>query len=215
MQELRGYNGDFVQIRHPAEVVGNEVHRMLYSDQGKKAIAVLPTYGFTSRLIVEKGHDEKQVEFSISQKWIAALTILLNMFPEYGLVWKLHPNAADDHLWQRITHRVGGQIGKMKVLTPQANATELIVNSQVIVTDVSTVFWFANLLPQKIVISLDIFGYDYGDEAIYYEGVRYFNNLDDLASASFNQSFQDKKRERENLPTLTQTLNSILSLKEG
>ncbi|MHB8772536.1 MAG: polysialyltransferase family glycosyltransferase [Syntrophales bacterium] len=212
MQEARGYEGDFIRIRHPAEVVGDEVHRVFYPVGNRPVIAVMPTYGYTSRLLIDKGLDEKQVELDISQKWVEALTILLAKFPkEYGVAWKLHPHAAADQLWKRITSRVNERIEGMQVLSPQTRAEELIVTSAVVVTDVSTVFWFANLLPKKIVISLDIFGYDGGDEARYYEGVLYFDSMADLASASFNHP---PRGGRDDLPTLTDTLNDILSVTE-
>ena len=211
MQERRGYEEDFIQIKHPVETVGEELNKLLYEDQNNDIITILPTYGYTSRQIIEKGAKEEDIEVNVSEMWISALKILINKLPNHRLVWKLHPNAIRDSLWQKITRRIKDKLPDMELLPVEANGEELIISSKIVVTDISSVFWFANFLPGKIVISLDIFGYDSGDEARYYEGVLYFNSLSDLSAMDLDVAKRCKAATRAELPTLAEALFDIVS----
>jgi len=176
-------------------------------------ILILPSYGFTSRLATEKGMSKNDIERMVSDKWIAAIRILSNKFPENRFVWKLHPASEKDQLWYKITSRIKKEYKEVTIISPKEIAEKWIIKSKVIVGDVSTIFWWANFLNSKILISLDIFNYSSGDGMKYYEGIYYFDSLNKLVSADFREAIYSRRlskvKNRKNLLTLTSFLKEV------
>jgi hypothetical protein len=206
--EVRGFDANVVQIKHPVQTVGDECHRLLYRSEEEPAVSIFPTYGFSSLLRIEKNISAPALEKSISDNWIAAIKILYEKFPGRRFLWKLHPAAEKNALLSAITERVKKELGYMTILPPDENAQELIVKSKVVVTDASAIFWWSSLQKSKTVIVLDVFNYPSFDYTKF-QGVHYFDALDKLASFDFRAAAKET-REKDTLPSLTDLVNSIM-----
>ena len=99
----------------------------------------------------------------------------------------MHPNALNDLTWGKIIDLI--LVRKPFIVNLPANdkAEKHIIQSKVIVGDVSTVLWWSSFFNKKIIISFDIFNYPGGDDMKYYEPfIKYINNLDEEFQ-NFNQ----------------------------
>lgn len=181
--EAQVYRAQGVQnvtvIQHPMSRRGDEVFRFLYGDfKVKDQILVVPSYGFTSDLI-EKGWDANAVADHVSSRWIEAIESLLDKFPTYKVKLKLHPAAHTDQIWKQIVTQLQIRLGlKLECIQSNVSAEFLVVQSRVIVGDVTSVLWWAALYGNKTVISFDIFGYYGGNELSLYQP--YINYVSDL-----------------------------------
>jgi len=157
-------------IQHPVSLCGNEVFRFLYDDfKVKDQILVVPSYGFTSNLI-EKGWGANAVAEHVSTRWLEAIESLLVKFPTYKVKIKLHPVAHADQIWKKIVTQLQLSLGsKLEWIPSNVSAEFLVVQSKVIVGDVTSVLWWAALYGNKTVISFDIFGYYGGNELSFYQ----------------------------------------------
>lgn len=213
IEELRGYGEDIIQINHPLQTIGKELHMEIFNAFEDDIISVFPTNAVTNYLNIEKGIAEDEVVTILSTKWVDAIKILMKKFPKYRYLWKLHPGSEKDMMMQAITAHIKKTCEIVEILNIKESAQEWIVKSKVVVTDVSTIFWWANLLNDKKVISLDIFGYPAGDEAKYYDGVLYFNTLEALELFDFNSKNLEKNHLPLELPSLSTLTEAILSNK--
>ena len=181
-----------VKIKHPMSMCSNEVFRFLYGDFViHDQIVVFPSYGFTSGLI-EKGWAPNRVVNHVSERWFEAIKTLLMKLPAYKVKLKLHPASKTDELWRQIVAQLQIKLGsRLEVIQTNVSAEFLVVQSKVIVGDVTSVLWWASLYGNKIVISFDIFGYIGGDEMHRYEpDIKYVKNLSqDIPMTSMSSSF--------------------------
>lgn len=171
-------------IQHPMSRRGDEVFRFLYGDFDViDQILVVPSYGFTSDLI-EKGWDASAVADHVSSRWLEAIELLLDKFPTYKVKLKLHPVAHTDQIWKQIVTQLQLRLGsKFEWIQSNVSAEFLVVQSRVIVGDVTSVLWWAALYGNKTVISFDIFGYYGGNElSLYQPYINYVCGLEEEIS---------------------------------
>ena len=83
-------------------------------------------------------------------------------------------------MWDGLEEKLANEFSDVDFINPKDSAEYWIVRSSVIVGDVSSALWWAALLPDKIVASLDIFEYAAGDEMKSYDNILYLQNVDDL-----------------------------------
>lgn len=186
LQKWCGSTDGFVEIAHPLETSGEEFNRLFYGVSEEHVVAVMPTYGFVNTYQKEHGLSDQQLVGYISSKWSEAIDILSNKFAGYEIVLKLHPAVEKDLLWQNIVSNIQNQCSYLRIIPAQQNGQELILRSKVVVSDFSSVLWWATFFPSKIAISLDIFGTKYTDEMKYRERVRYFNSTNSFSVADFS-----------------------------
>ena len=182
--EIKAYKelgfSKIIQIVHPVQNNYSEVHKYLYGNfKETKSILLLPGYGYTSKLLV-KGYDAEKLICSISIKWCDAINLLLEKFRHYDLKIKLHPTYKQDFVSVSILKRIRRSFPKLELIDAKESAERHVLLSSVIVSDVSTVLWWASFLRGKTVISLDIFNYEDGDEMNEYDGIYYISNLNDI-----------------------------------
>lgn len=180
---------NIIQIRHPMVDCWSEVFKFLYSDIIQSDnILLVPTYGFTSRMLQESWSFSDIVE-NISRKWCNAIEKLLEVFPNFAIKMKLHPASQKDPIWQEILLKILERYPFISIVDPLVSAEYLVVQSKVIVGDVTSVLWWAGMLGSKIVISLDIFGYPGGDEMKYYKDIiLYIKDLNELSKSIVNHT---------------------------
>jgi hypothetical protein len=83
---------------------------------------------------------------------------------------------------------------------------EFILKSKVIVSEVSSVLWWAKFIPDKIIISLDLFKVPLGDHFKDEEGIYYFNDSEALRKTDLRPF---SPPERHTLPDLGAFLGSL------
>lgn len=211
MESLQGYSGDIHLITHPISTVGNECNKAIYNLEAENLISIFPSYGFVNQLSIKNGISTEKIVEAVSDKWVAVIKTLTQKFPGSTIVWKLHPGAADDPMMLDISRRIKSRCEYLNILPAPENAHLWAIKSKIVVTDVSTIFWWSVMLQNKIVISLDCFGYPNGDEAKFYDGVLYFRTLEQLSSFDFNLPVESKKKEPD-LPSLTDISARLIAI---
>lgn len=172
---------NIIQMQHPLAACGLKVFEFLYGEVVETdSILLLPSYGFTSRML-EAGWKENSLVQHIAGKWCEAIEKLQERFPSYAVKMKLHPASFADPAWKKIIEIIQSRFSAITVIDPKQSAEWHIVRSKVIVGDVSSALWWAGIYGGKIVISLDIFNYPGGDELKQYpELICYCKNINEL-----------------------------------
>lgn len=178
--------GNLQLIRHPAFDVGSEVFQFLYGDYAiKNCILLLPSYGFTSRLLQE-GWSQGRVIDHISRCWANAIDVLLAKYPGYDLKIKLHPASKKDLIWLAVVENLVRRFDELAVIEVGASAEWHIAQAWVVVGDVTSALWWAAMYGGRTVISLDIFGYPGGNDMKHDAGIHYFSSIEELGQ--FNKA---------------------------
>lgn len=180
---------NIIPIRHPLADSGLQVFKFLYGDVVESnTILLLPSNGYTSRMI-EAGWLQTDIVRCIANKWCEAIVKLLESFPGYALRMKLHPASYADPIWLAIIKQIQSRFSVLTIIDPKQSAEWHVVQSKVIVGDVSSILWWAAMFGGKVVLSLDIFGYPAGDELKgYYKYIHYLNSLDDIPTLPVDDS---------------------------
>ena len=133
-----------------------------------------------------KGLADNIITNFIADKYIDSIKILLKKFPNYSIIFKLHPMEVGDNLWINIIDKISQKIKNIEFIKKNINIEKLILESRIIVSDVSSVLWWTIFLKNKTAISLDVFNIVKGDEMFGYEpSVHYINSLNKLKKANF------------------------------
>ena len=182
-------------IEHPLVNSEDQVHKILYKKTKiKNQILIAPSLGFLEGLSA-KGQSDKDIYRSIADKYINAIYLLLKKFPNYIIKFKLHPSDKNNYLWKKIISIIASKIINFEVISENTNAEFLIIESKVIISDVSTILWWTIFLKDKIAISLDIFNFDSGDEMFLYSPkIYYVDNLKKLENINFSLTSIPKKK---------------------
>lgn len=195
-------------IRHPIECCGPEVWDALGFKLGSHGIAVLPSYGFITEKINTSALPPEVAMQTVVDLWLAALKALSAAFPGHPIRWKLHPAAHRDPLMNALTRSLADAIPNFEVFAPDQSAENLVLQSHVVVTDMSSILWWAAFVGEKTLVSLDIFDYAGGDELKYYQGIHHITDLSEIAqlAGSANTANRIDYAHRQTLPTLTDIL---------
>jgi len=166
------------KIPHPLVENYEEVFEFLYGKLNiEKCILILPSYSLHFDML-KNGWNENELIKHISYKWIDAVKSLNERFPDHVVRFKLHPSR--DLMWENLQKKLSQELSSVEFLDPEDSAEYWIVKSTIIVGDVSSALWWAAMVPDRIVISLDIFDYPNGDEMKSYENILYINDEDNI-----------------------------------
>ncbi len=189
---------DFQIVNHPASNCGYEVNRILYGNiLEKNQILIAPSMGFVEKEILKGKSMDELVNF-ISNKYICVLDILLKKYPDFKIKYKLHPDNPYNSVWLNIFNTVTNKYKDIEQVKPSTNIEKIILESKIIISDVSSVLWWNIFLDNKISISLDIFNFDYGNEMLHYSDYIYY--IDDLNKLKkINLLPKNKKKEEKNI----------------
>jgi len=197
-----------ILVSHPLETVGEECNLLIYGSNAVKEenlILVLPSGGALDTMISTRAAS-KQVVDEVADKWNQVIANIQKIYPGYRIVWKLHPIFASSRVHLDFQNRISQANPILEIADPKSNAQKLIIRSKVVISEASTVLWWAVFLPGKKTVSLDIFGYKGGDEMRYHSGVRYCNNLLEFNKILMEQA--ESKHER-SYPSVTQFLSAL------
>ncbi len=187
LKKVHGKSEKFICIIHPAATASESCLHFLYGKIiEKNTIIILPSYGYTSKLI-QAAHRKDDIVLNIAEIWIRSIGCLLHHFPGYEVKFKCHPLSLNDPFWDRVLKNILDNV-EISIIPPHESAEKYIMQSKVIVGDMSTALSWASRIKSKTVISLDIFGYGNADEGKHYEGIHYFDSLDKLIRHNFNVS---------------------------
>ena len=173
-------------INHPLYTYGKQANNILYGKIiVKNKTLIAPSAGLIGSLGV-KGLADNIITNFIADKYIDSIKILLKKFPNYSIIFKLHPMEVGDNLWINIIDKISQKIKNIEFIKKNINIEKLILESRIIVSDVSSVLWWTIFLKNKTAISLDVFNIVKGDEMFGYEpSVHYIHSLNKLKKANF------------------------------
>lgn len=171
------------KVNHPLLTTLEYVYNYLYKiDKNKNQILILPSYGFTNLLL--KNKNKNDVIFLVFKGWYETILVLKQYYIGFAIYIKLHPASFSDPIWEKIISLLFAEFEDLNIISPKESAEFHIIESKVIVGDVSSTLWWAGFLQEKIVISMDIFGYPGGDEMKEYSdelGINYFTSANSLS----------------------------------
>jgi len=196
-----------ILVRHPLETVGEKCNLLIYgqsSSKEEKLILILPSGG-TLDILFSSGASADHAVGKIVDKWSQVIMILRKHYPGSHIMLKLHSIFATSRIHLNFQECLSRAHPVLEIADPKSNAQKLIIRSKVVVSEASTVLWWAVFLTGKRAISLDIFGYKGGDEMRYHSGVRYCNNLSELKETLMRQTESNHERP---YPTVTQFLSA-------
>jgi hypothetical protein len=155
---------NIIKIQHPLVNCGITVFDFLYGKAIQtNSILLLPSYGYTARML-ESGWESARLADHLAGKWCEAIAMLLKKFPGYSVKLKLHPGSFSDPLWKNIIKSIRVGFPDITIIDPVQSAEWHVIQSKIIVGDVTTVLWWAAMFGTRVIVSLDIFGYPRGDE---------------------------------------------------
>ena len=206
LQKIGHKDGNIVIIQHPLETVGHEVHQIIFEDVDENNdVLVLPSTTADINYLVGQGIDITAIE----NAWKEIFAELVVKFSGKILI-KLHPDLVNDTLWKRIIDAVVNIYkNRIAVLSPLIQPNELILKSNVIISEVSSVLWWAKFIPDKIIISFDLFNAPLGDYFKSEEGIYYFNDIEDFKKADLKPLSSTL---RNNVPDLINFLENVNSI---
>ena len=207
-EKIFGKSEKYILIKHPLETCGEKCNQFLYNTGLDNLISILPSYGFIEDLTIKKKVSETEAIKIVSKRWISAIKLLKNKFQNYKIILKQHPNSYKNGLFSNVVKEIKNVVPDIDIVHQEIESTKLILNAKVVVSDVSTVLWLASFMKNKIVISLDIFGYEGGDVMKYYkdEGICYVSKISQLK----NFRFKEKYYKDENINNLNLNKPSII-----
>lgn len=210
-EKAMGQSEKIVLIRHPVETIGQECNNVLYPlDVEEDRITIFPSYGFVDVLCAQKGINQNEAKELIVRKWSEIIEVIHNKLPDWEVMFKLHPNAKKDIIWQNILENIKSNHPDIIVLDESEKAEKLILKSKIVVSDVSTVLWWTSFLRDKLAISLDLFGYPGGDDMKVYDDVCYISSMDELKKIDLSMELNKRTKKVDNNLQSKDSLTSLL-----
>lgn len=174
------YGERFVLRNHPSLGLPQESIKVIYDDDMEicNRILLLPSYGYMETCI-ENGERREDVVKRVTEGWQKVLKAVGRHLDDYEVIVKLHPRTQNSFLWSEVLTGIQSKYS-IKILNTNESAEKWILKSKVIIGDMSSALWWASFSKSRCVISLDIFGYENGDEGKYYENILYVNSEREL-----------------------------------
>lgn len=188
-------------IRHPLQVVGDQVHQIFGMPAQRNGIVFLPTLGYVDTLGARLGSLEEAAK-QMAALWRDVLLVLRERlgWPVYA---KLHPSAGKNLGMVMMMEQLQREVPGLTVLEPHESAERAIMAGRCVVGDMSSVLWWSLLLGGRTVISVDGWGMEGGDEFRHYDGVVYVRTPDELRTADLQPAFAGGTK---GLPRLTDVI---------
>jgi len=184
-------------IQHP---MNEQATSALFKTVGKGArISVLPG----SCLDYDNGQPFAQKIESLVRLWGDALEIIQRQSNLPEIWWKLHPSFVADPIMTTVTERLSERLLGFKSMTRKMTAEAMIVESSVVVGDVSSTLLWAMRLGKRKVLSLDIFGMPGGNEMSFYPKISVVDSLESLSALGSDFYSFDYGNEAEEACNLT------------
>jgi len=171
------HNVDNIRVvHHPVKESWQDVYEYFIGNYKlKNQILILPSRGFLeSRALAQQ--DLKILVDQVCETWIGIIKFLSIKHGKLPIKIKLHPSDSGQ-IWNKILIKLSAAM-QLDIIAKHVAAEFLIMESTVIVGDVSSALWWASMLGNKKVYSFDLFGYNFGDEmAMYKPAITYVNDI--------------------------------------
>jgi hypothetical protein len=168
-------------VRNPITDVGGALDATMYgAKEAAPRIVVLPSQDWVNEEIAAAPQRKEAIVTRHADIWSAALARLLARYPGRCLLWKPHPVHHDDPVMRSIVERVRRDIPGLLVADGNQSAEALMVESEIVVSDVSTVLWWASMHPGLTAISLDLWNGVGGDSLKGRPGIHYVSAVEQL-----------------------------------
>jgi hypothetical protein len=196
-----------ILVNHPLKICCDEVFEYLYGDLYERdQILIVPSLNYASLLKVKGWNDSRIIRF-ISSNWISVFDKLLEKFPNFSIKMKFHPLLEKDFIWNEIKSILLKSDYNVELLDNSISGELLVLQSRVIVGDVSSVLWWAAIYGGKTVISLDTFDLCRDNQMMLYGlPIYYVSNLNDISKIS-KLDFKQNKRFNMNYKNITDFIN--------
>jgi hypothetical protein len=164
------------KINHPVETIGKECNEFLYGSHIEDNVILMPS------LI---GFNRLETELPLLNNWIDVANIIKRKFQNYKIQLKLHPGSKKNPDLHKIQDYLRNKCSDILVMNPSVNSQKLICGSKVIVSDTSSVLWWANFIKNKTLISIDFHNFVGSDQMKYYKNIYYFEKIEKLKNYNF------------------------------
>ena len=145
-----------------------EIYSYFFDDCVNKSplISIFPTWGTYKK--------------NLNADWLDIIMELKKNYPDHKIQIKFHPGVKDKFI-EDVFIKVSEKVPDIEILSRNTPAFKIISDSSIIIGDTSTVLWFATFFANKIVCSLDLFGFNDGDcLKIYSEKLNYIDDINQL-----------------------------------
>tara|TARA_Y100001970_G_scaffold11002_1_gene12856 strand:+ start:2011 stop:3288 length:1278 start_codon:yes stop_codon:yes gene_type:complete len=199
--EAKRASSDGVQnpeiINHPLSTSGKFVNEILYgSIEEKNQILILPSSGPYDKELIKNNNFEYLTEF-VANQYINFFEIILLKFKNFNIKFKLHPREESTAFWSRVIKLISEKHHNIEFEKSSTNSEYLILESKIIVSDMSTVLWWSMFLGNKVSISLDIFNLESGKEMLQYTpDIYYIDNLEKLKKINLTPNINILKKKK-------------------
>jgi hypothetical protein len=196
-----------ILVNHPLKICCDEVFEYFYEDLNERdQILIVPSVHYASLLKVKGWNDARIIRF-ISSHWISAFDKLIERFPNFSIKMKFHPLVEKDFIWNEIKSIFLKSDYNIKLLDNSISAELLVLQSRVIVGDISSVLWWAAIYGGKTVISLDMFDFCRDNQMkLYGLPIYYVSNLNDISKIS-KLDIKENKTSNMNYKNITDLIN--------
>jgi len=180
----------------------HNINNFLYEVHEEKIVSISPS------LI---GFRDFKYEEPTLKKWIEALNIIKKQLPDFKFLIKFHPGNKSNYI-DVIKKYFIKECPFLEIYDNSMRAEELMLNSKIILGDVSTTLWWSNFRNNKLVISLGMKDYAGSKDMTLYKNILYYENMNDLYNVDFQMLLNNMNKNTlsENHPLLTDILESIL-----
>jgi hypothetical protein len=176
--EAIGYKGNIKKVASPQIKHGKECHKILYPNVTQtKMVLICPSF---------IGFDSFNVEKPLLDKWLHAIKLLELKFNGYRFILKLHPSVVNNKHYQKIIDYISKKNSGLKVYQPWFPIEELIIASEVVVSDVSTTLCWASYYNSKMAISFDFSNCEGSDDMSHVSNVLYFDDLSKFSESQLS-----------------------------
>jgi hypothetical protein len=166
-------------IRHPISDNERDVNGALDMPLHQERIAFLPTWGIMS-VLAERVGSYDQAMTQMIDMWSEALSILRGRLGPLPICAKLHPAAAHDPRMLAMFEGIRSRVADFKVVDPTESAERLVIGSSVVLSDASSILWWAAMIGDRVVISMDAWALRFADAFRDKPSITYVRGLDEL-----------------------------------
>jgi len=198
--DLLGDKSQVSRIQSPITSSG-ELNKKLFSYTEDKGISIF--FSLTGLA----GYEEDLLD-----RWIVLINILKRRYPGSHISIKFHPFYSDD-LFEITKDYINSKCSEINFLRHgySISAEEIILNSWLIIGDVSSILPWAMYCPNKTVLSMDIETDINSRDMHHFENIKVFSKNSDFEEQlneieSINKITNNKK----NTPTLTDFISKLL-----
>ncbi len=167
-------------VDHPVQHSPEECIELVskIEEEVEDIIILLPSYGDINARIQAEENEQVVIE-DVASTWIKIIKRVLDKYNKRRVYIKLHPLQLKDRVWNSIIQRIGNKVD-IKIINPGQSAERWILNSKVVLADVSSVVWWCGFFDMKHTYSFDLFGYKSGIEMKEIPNIIYIDDINKL-----------------------------------